>query len=252
MARTPEVRTTGQRPFIAVVAAVVLAAGVQVQLDQQDAAGTDASPGGGDVGQLTDQDAATVVGPPRGVPVAEYVADRQRAMAEAPADVSIAVVSFTELLQPVDLDRVLGGEVEVRLLLVDLPLSTAAPLTIAVAGDPAQAVRDRLTDDVGRFEEERAETQSLLEDGGLTDEAFIADYERRVEELSATIEAAGGGTELVYAAVVEGPLEALQALEGVGLVRLVDPAPPATDITVSRFHGLLPGDEDVTSLGRNP
>lgn len=248
MPRTPEVRLAGQRPLIATVAAVVLAVAVSQQL----AAIRGADPADGELGAPVAEAGRTsqVVGPAVGVTVAEYIAERQLAMAEATPEVDTAVVSFVALQTASGAAGLLGEEVEVRAALVRLPMPGSDPITVLVDGDAGAAVQAELAARVGPLREELDETQRLLDSDSITDDAFLADYEDRAAELAAAIEAVESGAPLVHAVVVRGPLPALQALEGVAEVRLVDPAPPLTDVATSVFHGLLPSDEDVTSVGR--
>lgn len=249
MARTPEARLAGQRPLIAVVATVVLLSGVAMQLDARGAA-TGGAQGTGDPAAAEPGRAPQVVGPARGAQVTAYVADRQVALAEAPAEVDTAVVSFASLQTVASAQLLVGDALDVRAALVRLPLSGAEPFTVVSEGDLVAGVEAALAARVEPLVTEEAETRSLLEDGSVTDPAFLADYEQRVAELAAAIDAARAGAPVVHAVVVRGTLQALLALESVPEVRLVDPAPPGTDVATSVFHGLLPSDDDVTSFGR--
>jgi hypothetical protein len=89
----------------------------------------------------------------------------------------------------------------------------------------------------------------LLDDGSVVDPAFIADYERRVQEMDRILEVLDGDPAIVFAVVVEGPIVALRALVSDPAVRLVDAAPPETQVAGSGFWGLLPTDEDVATFG---
>lgn len=257
MARTPPARTAGQRPLIALVAVVVLAIGgssltAELQARQQDpepAAGPDTpaqpSPEPGRE--------AVVVGPARGADVAAYVEDRTTALQEAPPTVDTAVVSFTEVLAIEEVLTVVGDAVEVRSVLLRLPLELATPQTVRVGprDDVAAAVAAALDDRLEPVVTELESARELLESGTVEDEAFIDEYERRVEELEAARAAAEDG-DVVHAVVVRGALADLQALVDAPAVRLVDPAQPGTDVALSVFHGLLPGDTGTVSFGRAP
>lgn len=257
MARTPPARTAGQRPLIALVAVVVLAIGgssltAELQARQQDpepASGPDApaqpSPEPGRE--------AVVVGPARGAEVAAYVEDRTAALQEAPPTVDTAVVSFTEVLTIEEVLTIVGDRVEVRSVLLRLPLELATPQTVRVGpgDDVAAAVAAALADRVEPVVTELESARELLESGTVEDEAFVDEYERRVEELEAARAAAEEG-DVVHAVVVRGALADLQALVDAPAVRLVDPAQPGTDVALSVFHGLLPGDTETVSFGRAP
>ena len=254
MPRTPPVRTAGQRPFIAIAAAVVLATGVPQVLEAARAAGdgapaatSDGVPGPSPEPGRT----AQIVGPVRGADVQTYVDDRLAALADAPATVDTAVVSFADVLSVQDARTLVGGDVEVRAVLYRLPLPQAAARAVRVGPDDdvAAALEADLGGRVDELAEERRSAVEFLESGTIDDEAFIADFEQRVVELDEAIAAIEDGR-LVHAVVVRGELGALQALVDEVGVRLVDPAPPGTDIALSVFTGLLPGDTDTVSEGR--
>lgn len=254
MPRTPPARTAGQRPFIAVVAGVVLVIGATAVADRVPVQ-PDASAGPSDdtlvVPSPEPGRTAQVVGPVQGAEVAAYLDDRTAALLDAPEDVDTAVVSFTDVLTPGDAAALVGSSVEVRALLYRLPLPQATPRTVRVgpADDPAAALAADLG---GRLEDLRADrdaTLDLLDSGTVEDDEFLADYERRVAELDAAIAAASAGR-VVHAVVVRGDLGALRALVDAVGVRLVDPAPPGTDVSLSVFAGLLPTDTGTVTAGR--
>ncbi len=255
MPRTPPARTAGQRPFIAAVATVVLAIGATSVAGRLPAPGT-----GGDPAPDQEQAAvpspepgrsAQVVGPVQGADVAAYVDDRTTALLGAPADVDTAVVSFTDVLTPADAVALVGADVQVRAVLHRLPLPQATTRIVRVAADedPSAALAADLAGRVDDLRAERQETVTLLESGTVEDQEFVAEYQRRVGELDAALGAAEDGR-VVHAVVVRGDLAALQALVGAVGVRLVDPAPPGTDLSLSVFAGLLPGDTETVSQGR--
>lgn len=254
MPRTPPARTAGQRPFIALAAAVVLAIGVPQVLEAARSAGT------GDVAAGPDGPAAPspepgrspqIVGPVRGADVQAYVDDRTQALQEAPDTVDTAVVSFADVLTVDDARAVLGGVGEVRAVLYRLPLPQAAARTVRVAAgdDVTAALQAELEGRVADLQRDRDDAVTLLESGTVEDEAFVAEYQRLVAELDEAIAAVQDGR-LVHGVVVRAPLDALQGLVGAVGVRLVDPAPPGTDIALSVFTGLLPGDTSTVSEGR--
>lgn len=255
MARTPPARTVGQRPLIAVVALVVLAIATPAVLDEQanrDPAGQQ-GPGSQAAPDPSPEPgrSAQVVGPVRGADVQGYVEDRTTALLESPATVDTAVVSFSDVLSARDALAVIGDAGNVRVLLYQLPLEQASPRSVRVGADedPVAALEASLQEQVPALQEERESAVELLESDTVEDEDFVADYERRVAELDQALAAAEDGR-VVHAVVVRAPLEQLQDLVDATAVRLVDPAPPETDLGGSVFHGLLPSDTGTVSQGR--
>lgn len=258
MARTPPARTAGQRPLIALVAVVVLAiagSALAGQLSQSQEGPSTSTASPDRVAQPSPEPGreVVVVGPARGADVAAYVEDRTAALLDAPASVDTAVVSFSEVLTVEEALTVIGDSAEVRAVLLRLPLEMATPETVRTesADDIAAAVDAALAERLEPIEAEEESTRTLLESDTVEDEAFIDEYERRIEELQAARAAAESG-EVIHAVVVRGALSDLQALVDAPAVRLVDPAPPETDVALSVFHGLLPGDDDTVSFGRAP
>lgn len=256
MARTPPARTAGQRPLIAVVALVVLAIGALAVADEETAGrqGVEEGPEVAVPGPSPEPGrTAQVVGPARGAEVEAYVEDRTSALLDAPETVDTAVVSFSDRLSLQDALAVVAGAGEVRAVLYRLPLEQAAPRTVRTAPDQdmAAALEASLQEQVQALEEERRSAVELLESDTVEDEEFLADYRRRVEELESALAAAEDGR-VVHAVVLRAPLSELQALVDATAVRLVDPAPPSTDVALSVFHGLLPTDTETVSHGRAP
>ncbi len=258
MARTPPARTAGQRPLIALVAVAVLAIGgssLAAELREQQQEPTTPSAGSQEPAQPSPEPGreAVVVGPARGADVDGYVQDRTAALQEAPPTVDTAVVSFTEVLTIEEVLTIIGDGAQVRGVLLRLPLELATPQTVRVGpgDDTAAAVEASLAERLEPVVTELEAQRELLESGTVEDEAFVAEYERRVEELESARTAAEEG-EVVHAVVVRGALADLQSLVDAPAVRLVDPAQPGTDVALSVFHGLLPGDEETVSFGRAP
>lgn len=195
--------------------------------------------------------AAEIVGPVRGADLQGYVDDRTAALLEAPDSVDTAIVSFTDVLSVQDAVTLVMGAGEVRAVLYRLPVPQAASRTVRVGpgDDIAAALQADLEGRVADLQQERQAAVDLLESGTVDDEAFIADYERLVAELDDAIAAAEDGR-LVHAVVVRGDIEDLRDLVDEVGIRLVDPAPPGTDIALSVFSGLLPGDTATVSEGR--
>ncbi len=248
MARTPPVRTAGQVPLIAGVALVVLLGGLVAQ-------GDDARrpvDGSAEVQDQADQGITSVssrVGPPTATPVEQYVADRTTAMQQA-TDIDVAVVSFSELVTAKQAVDLVGADVVVVSVMLRVPLETARPVVIRAEGDAVSAASDALAQLAGELAEEEQAQRRLLESDTLNDAAFEQDARDQAEALAAARGAAIGGQPLVHAVVVRGPLQALQALQQLPQVRLVDPAPPGTDPATSVFHGLLPSDTETVRFGR--
>lgn len=255
MARTPPARAVGQRPLIAAVAVVVLAvAGTSLMSLKAQQGGSTRAVGGQQGGPAEPEPGrvAEVVGPVRGADVPAYVDDRTAALLEAPAAVDTAVVSFTQVLRVQDALALVEGTGTVRAVLLRLPLQLAAPTTVRVGPgeDPVAAVDAELEAAVAPLAQEQDELRQLLDGGTVDDEDFIEEYERRLAEITEVRELVEDGGALVHAVVVRAPVEELQALEGTTAVRLVDPAPPGTDIGLSVFHGLLPSDTETVSFGQ--
>ena len=195
--------------------------------------------------------AAEIVGPVRGADLQGYVDDRTTALLEAPGTVDTAIVSFTDVLSVQDALTLVTAAGEVRAVLYRLPVPQAATRNVRVGpgDDIAEALQADLAGRVEVLQQERQAAVDLLESGTVDDEAFIADYERLVAELDDAIAAAEDGR-LVHAVVVRGDIEDLRGLVDEVGIRLVDPAPPGTDIALSVFSGLLPADTATVSEGR--
>lgn len=190
------------------------------------------------------------VGPALGEELDDYIVARERFLAGLDAAaVHVAVVSFTEVLGADDLDEALG-ELTVHSIQFVNPVAEDRPLSSNVAGGIAETIEGAVGSSRRMAQEERDQVKMLLDDGSVIDPAFIADYERRVEEMDALLEVLDGDPAIVFAVVVEGPIAALRALSDNPRVRLVDAAPPETELAGSGFWGLLPSDEDVATFGR--
>lgn len=253
MARTPPARTAGQRPLIALVAiGVLVVAGLSLpsQLGTQGGgSGGPAAPGQpeAEVGRT-----AEVVGPVRGADVVTYVADRTAALEEAPEEVDTAVVSFSEVLRVEDALALVQDAGEVRAVLLRLPLELTPPQTVRVGAgeDPVALVDEVLASSLDPLVTEEQALRELLDSGTVDDAEFEAEYERRIESIVEAREAVEGDGDLVHAVVLRAPLAALRDLQGTTAIRLVDPAPPNTDVALSVFHGLLPSDAETVTFGR--
>jgi hypothetical protein len=196
-------------------------------------------------GQVTD------VGPARGGELDDYIVARERFLAGLDdAAVHVAVVSFTNELGAEALNAALG-DLTVHSIQFVNPVAPDRPLSSNVTGDIARTIEGAVGSSRRMAQEERDQVQMLLDDGSVVDPAFIADYERRVEEMDELLEVLDGDPAIVFAVVVEGPVSDLRSLASDPSVRLVDAAPPETEIAGSGFWGLLPTDEDVASFGHD-
>jgi hypothetical protein len=252
MARTPPVRTAGQRPFIAVVASVVLLGSVVLAFDEdRRPPSISADPEIVIQSDVADGGAVAVrVGPPTGSSVDGYITDRSRSMREATAG-DIAVVSFAQLQTPADAIAAVGDDVEVLYVLLRVPLVTASPIAVAAAGDPVASVAAAIDLAVARLLQEEQAFLELLASDSLNNAEFEADAEQQADLLKTARTQIDEGAPLVHAVVVQGPLQQLQALQDAPMVRLVDPAPVATDAATSTFYGLVVSDEVTVRYGRN-
>ena len=202
-------------------------------------------PGGGN-----DTDPVRAVGPLVAARVEPYVASRDEALAAAEAgEERLAVVSFRTFLEPEEVSALVDG-LDVHLVQYRLPERTPRPAEVEVGSSGLVA---RLDEEVDRLVEElRAEEQEVQStlDSGVEDETFRADYEARLDELTALRNTLTSDPAIVFAVVVAGPVEQLRALADHEQVRLVDLAPADVDVDATTFYGLLPTDQDRVSFGR--
>jgi hypothetical protein len=97
--------------------------------------------------------------------------------------------------------------------------------------------------------EEARDLRSTL-DSDVADDAFRADFERRLEELADLDEVLGPDAPVVFAVVVAGSAADLRTLAADPVVRLVDPGGPPGASDRSRAFGLLPDDTVRATHGR--
>ena len=209
------------------------------------AAPGDEVPGGGN-----DTTSTGTVGPVLSGDVEPYLASRREALAAAADDAErVAVVSFGAFIEPAEAAELVDG-LTVQLVQYRLPERTPRPAEVEVAGggvvEGVAAEIDRL---VASLEEEEAEVASTLE-SGVEDPAFRADYEARLDELVALRNTLRSDPAIVFAVVVEGPVERLRELAAEDEVRLVDLAPPDASLEDTTFYGVLPTDQDRFTFGR--
>lgn len=256
------------RPLLAFVTVAIATAGAAVHLDrypelmqaeararaaaeQQTVRVPGESADGGSQSKLAG--GAVEVGPPVGVDVGDYIADRSEELSSLEiATPIVAVVSFDTYLQPAAVLELLPESVTVRFAQYRIPAEGEPPLeTEVVGGDLAASIDRAVETALEPIKAEAAEVEKLLESGTVQDEAYEADYRRRLEELRAVKNVLETGAPVVFAVVVEGPVEALRSLADAEEVRLVDPAPPETDLGVSAFYGVRPEDTERATYGRD-
>jgi hypothetical protein len=209
-------------------------------------------PGSGPTGALAG--GAQAVGPRRDQRLASYVAERGAALAALPDGERVtAVVSFDDYRTPEAIDGLLPEGVEVRLAQYRVPAEGERPLETEVVAGDIEASIDRVVEQtIGPIIDEIGEVRRLIESDTVDDPAFADDLQRRLSELEAVRNLLDTGHRIVFAVVVEGPVEGLRALADRDGVRLVDPAPGETDIDRSAFYGLLPEDREHASYGATP
>lgn len=202
--------------------------------------------GGGDLAG-----GAQTVGPQVGAELPGYVEEREEALAALPDDgTTVAVVSFSEYLDPEAIGALLPAELEVLVAQYRLPAEGEQPLeTEVVRGDLAGSVDRAVEQAIAPVIDEVDEVRTMLESGTIDDPAFEADLERRLSELQAVRNLVDSSHRVIFAVVVEGPVGALRTLAEHDDVRLVDPAPGETDPDASAFYGLLPEDRERASFG---
>jgi hypothetical protein len=208
-------------------------------------------------GELTGD--ALLVGPGRGVDVARYVADRDRALTSAseaePRAPTVAIASFDRYLTPAQAQEVIAT-VPVRAfaarfrLPVDDPFAEdgVAQLTrgrVAVDGEGTadggivDVLLLALLAEAEAAEAQADELESLVETAD--DPEFAEAFRRDRNRLRAAAALVGSeGCACVYAVEVQGALEALAGLAGHADVRLVDIAPPGVGAGAVTFAALLP------------
>lgn len=220
----------------------------QVAGDQDPALDPDARPGDVD----TDTDGAPrAVGPLTSARVEPYLAARAEALASAPDAASrAAVVSFDAFLAPAEAAEVLDG-FTVHRVQYRLPERTPRPTEVEV-GEPGLVPRleRELTQVLEQLRTEEEEVASTLE-SGVEDDSFRADYEARLDELTALHNILASDPAVVFAAVVEGPVQDLRGLADRDRVRLVDLAAQGVRVEGTSFFGLLPTDRDRITYGRS-
>lgn len=195
---------------------------------------------------------AQVVGPALGADLPTYVGARREAL-DGAADGSeprVAVVSFAEYAAPADVLDILPSGSAVRFAQVRIPAEGLTPFeTEVVGGDLIGSVERALDAPMSQLASEEQEARTLLESGTVEDEEFVRDLQLRIEELAAVRNLVNSGSGLIFAVVIEAPLDALQALAEDQRVRLVDLASAEIEIENSGFYGLLPEDDEVATYG---
>lgn len=190
------------------------------------------------------------IGPRVGGDLELYAEGRRELLENMDADREIrAVISFVSYREADGLD--LPDELAVERLLVRVPVLDEEPRDIEVHGrDPEEVLTTVAAQEHDRLAEEEAELASLLA-SDVEDEEFVAEFERRLEELTAVREQLDEDPELLYGAVVVGRADTLAAVQASAGVRLVDPGGDPDETRETRFFGLLPDDGDRASHGRS-
>jgi hypothetical protein len=248
--RPGAVRAVVTRPGVVALAAalvVFVASAVHLQRFESSlgsAAGEDqvvAEPGAGPVDEI---------GPRVGSDLELYAEGRLELLEDFDDDREIrAVISFESYLDARGLD--LPDELTVERLLVRLPVLDEEPRDIELDGrDPEEVLTAVAGEERDRLEEEAQELTSMLE-SDIEDEEFVAEFERRLEELTAVQDELGEDPELLYAVVVVGRVDTLQDVQASAGVRLVDPGGDPDETRATRFFGLLPDDDARASHGRS-
>lgn len=194
---------------------------------------------------------ASSVGPRQGEEIAPYVAERQPVLADLEAEEDVAaVVSFAEYVTAEEAVSALPDDVRVVRAQYRIPAEGERPREVTADGDdPAAEVDAAIQEALGPIEDEITEVQALLDSDSVEDPSFLADLERRLSELASVRNLLQAAPEVVFALVVEGPVDGLQALAERDDVRLVDPALPGVSSDEVAFYGLLPEDRETASFG---
>lgn len=191
------------------------------------------------------------VGPPLGVDIEEYVAQRREALREAGDDVDVAVVSFVSRRSAGAAVDNVGSRLEVRQVLLRLPLEGSAPFAVTVDPQDAAAATEAAVEEALQvLRDEAGELRTLLDSDTIEDEVFIADFEDRLATLQAVLDEADDGAMFVHGVVVSGSVGAFAELARSPAVRLVDPAPPGVDAGTVVAVALQPEDTDVATVGQ--
>jgi hypothetical protein len=192
---------------------------------------------------------ATAVGPRIGEALEPYLAARRDALASIPdGEVVRAVVSF---VRPFPAEEVaLPPRLAVEAVQLRVPVVDVAPVQRAVSDEGlVAAVTAAIEDEREVLAEELRDLRTTLA-SDVADDAFRADFERRLEELADLDEVLVANAPVVFAVVVTASGAELRALAAEPDVRLVDPGgPPGTD-PARRFFGLLPDDTVRATHGR--
>lgn len=214
---------------------------------------------GGSDGEGTLGGGAVAVGPPVGADLEDYADERGTALAALDAETTyVAIVSFASYVSGEDAGARLSAAVTPVLAQYRIPISDSVEAGQAdeelgevevVGGDLAAAVERLIDVRVRDLRAQEQEFQSYL-DSGVESEEYRRDFENRLEELRAARNVLDGSGAIVFAVIVEGRGEDLQALARERGVRLVDPAPSEIDVDSSAFFGVRPEDDRVATFGR--
>lgn len=245
------------RQALVLVVALIAFAGSYVHLQRYPdlAAGADgprpgavpgptAGPTGGDL-----PGGSAVVGPAEGAALADYVRERQDALAEAPDGERLAVVSFGEYVTPERAAELIPDGLEAVSVQLRIPDEQMEPFTIEVEDGIASAADEAIAAERQRIADEEAEFEELLGSGTVEDEDFLEEFRQQLERLKAVRNLLDSGAGTVFAVVVEGSVGDLREVADDDGVRLVDLAPEEADPDSSTFYGLLPDDDERATYG---
>ena len=218
--------------LLGAVLAVVIAGAVAALLSRDT---------GDDVAAGDDDDIILInaIGPLPGLQINNYIAGRQKDLADATGR-RAAVVSFASYLEEPDARRLVE------------PVGVDALLVAAPGGKPA-IVREDLVAWAGRTKaeaaEERGAFEELLRTGGYDpkeDKEFIDDARLQIDRLSKLEKAATPDGAVVFGALVVGDASALKRLATTGGIRLVDVGSEPGVPDDARVRGIRP-EETVTA-----
>jgi hypothetical protein len=189
------------------------------------------------------------VGPRIGEELEPYLTARREVLATIPDDEVVrAVVSFVDALPAEEVS--LPSRIVVEAVQLRVPVVDVAPVQRAVTDEGLGAtVAAAIEDERAVLAEEARDLRSTL-GSDVADDAFRADFERRLEELADLDQVLGPDAPVVFAVVAAGTAADLRTLAADPGVRLVDPGGPPEATTGSRFFGLLPDDTVRATHGR--
>jgi hypothetical protein len=198
------------------------------------------------------------VGPQVGTSIGAYLEKRRAQLKKIttakPRDASWAVVSFDAYREPEAVLSLLSGRtLSVAAFQQRVPAPRFPPEAVSLGKARIEVVLGARAGAAmaTRLERQRSGLEALLP--GVDDASYRRVYEAEVTRLDEATKMLRTRPATVYALVVRGSNDALSKLSRTPGVRLVDVAddPLATPETAT-FHGLLPDDLRVASIGAAP